>query len=272
MYRFVLQGVGMTQYDSIMIQRHESANVNYMTEFLSQFINPSFSNSTVIEFDMDKNHTLNLLKMEYDTLHNYYLWSLSTREPRQILCVTLAASVLAGTGTLLASSVAEKRLICAWILLGYCLIGLTFFCRHVSSQTTNIWCVYRINILRQHIRDTYGLHEIFKPASMGILRLSPDMFGLLKYRFGSLTFLIISNSVAASAAFLLILDDWKSIYVVPLVIVCGMLMFIGEGLYYRKKLDQIEGYLEFDAKEFNREVVSMNTMGIDTTKYGEKNE
>jgi hypothetical protein len=145
---------------------------------------------------LDKSHEF--VKMEYQTLHEYYLWSLGTHSQRIDLFFKLLIGTLAASFTIILSSLPHKMEICGGVAASFMVIGILLLERVVTGQVTNTWCVYRINLLRKYIRENYNLEDVFRPVSVRSLREKPDLFGLMKYRLKSANLIISGNSFSAA--------------------------------------------------------------------------
>jgi len=202
-----------------------------------------------------------LLRMEYEKLHDYYLWSLGTHSERLSLYVKLLSATLAACFAVSLSPLDQRHTVCGGLVAAFLVVGMLLLARVVASQVTNIWCVFSINILRKFIRDNFGLREVFRSIPLRCLRKKATLFGLLRYRLKSASLIIAGNSIAAAG----LVGFWSigHVTVTQLLVasaVAGIVAWLLQLWYYNRQLRPLHSYVVQDASQYEREVARIGEL------------
>lgn len=205
----------------------------------------------------EKNFSANscdLVKMEYEKLQEYYLWSLSTHSERLDLYLKLLSATFAASFALAFSPVPQRYMICTGLAAAFLVVGSLLLERIITAQVTNTWCIFRLNMVRAFIREMSGLDTVFRPIPLRGWRKKGDLFGLLKYRMKSAGLVIAGNTIAAAGVVTFLFIRSSSILVVPLIAVSAGIAWLVQVHYFNRRYLEIRDFLVYTAKEQADEV------------------
>lgn len=209
---------------------------------------------------------VDLIIMEYEKLQEYYLWSLSTHSERIDLYLKVLLAAFSACFTIACTAIPDKYLLCGGLAFIFVIFGVFIFERVVSAQTTNIWCIMRLNILRETISEKYGLKDVFKPITMRNLAKKTRLFGLLKYRLVTAKFEVLGNSIMLSVSFFFLLVPFLSYLGLVISITIGIASFLLHLIYFNNRYSYLHALILQSKITFEEDLTWINESLIKVNK------
>ena len=203
------------------------------------------------------NEAPEFIRMNYNILFQFYLWSIENYSRRLTLYITLLSAVI-GACVLVGNQNSGNALsICGYLIGSFFLVGLFFLERVVSCQITNIWCIARMNEIRRLIQKRYVDDPVFRTIPLNALRKGL-LTKLVPYRLTSVWLIIVMNSFSAASVGSLLLLEYSKTIALVLGILFLLCSFYLQLLYTNTKMRQFDGLIRCEAVQHDHEVERIN--------------
>lgn len=204
--------------------------------------------------DADRGH---FLRLEYDTLFSYYLWSLRNRHALVALYVTILAVIAAACAVVLKEGRSHSFYACGVLLAAFAVIGYLFVKQLVGNTVTTIWACCRLNAVRLCIRNRTK-RAVFRAFAAGTYR-EDCRTPLTKYQLRLTGLVITLNSLVTSTAVVFLLAPTHPCAAITTAPILWVGAFVAQRVYINKRLDRLLPYLKEEARLFKSEGKFINT-------------